>query len=142
MTWILTIIALAGTVANVKKMKVCFVLWIITNIGWLAFDLSQGLFSRATLDIVQLILAIAGWFEWSKKEKEKEKLPTARVGLIIDWRQKDVRARVVNKAFNDGKMAALMAADALLEERKSKLRFCRDKDNHIMIYEKLQRKRR
>ena len=68
MTWILTIIALAGTVANVKKLRICFILWTATNIGWLAYDLSQGLYSRALLDLVQLILAVWGFIAWKDRK--------------------------------------------------------------------------
>lgn len=68
--WIVTAICLAGTVLNVKKIKFCFIIWTIGNILWLALDLYNSLYSRALLDIVQLILAIWGYLAWTK-EKEK-----------------------------------------------------------------------
>lgn len=71
MTWILTIIALLGTVTNIKKLKICFIFWTITNIGWLIYDINQKLYSRALLDLVQLVLAIIGWFEWNRKEQDE-----------------------------------------------------------------------
>lgn len=67
-TWIATIIALVGTILNCKKIKYCFVLWIITNIMWLAYDIYCATYSRAVLDAVQLALAVWGLYEWSKKE--------------------------------------------------------------------------
>lgn len=65
-TWSVTALCLAGTVLNVKKRRECFFLWIVGNIAWLAFDAWSGLYSRAVLDLVQLILAIWGVVEWKK----------------------------------------------------------------------------
>ena len=61
-----TVLCLLGTVLNVKKMVACFYLWTVGNILWLTFDLMQGLYSRAVLDIVQLILALWGIKCWTK----------------------------------------------------------------------------
>ncbi len=69
-TWAATIVALAGTVLNCKKIRACFYLWTVTNAMWLAFDLSQGLPSRAVLDAVQLALALYGIYEWRKLDEE------------------------------------------------------------------------
>ena len=63
-TWATTAVCLVGTVLNVKKLRACFYLWIVGNTAWLAWDLSNGLASRALLDIVQLALAVWGAYEW------------------------------------------------------------------------------
>ena len=67
--WIVTVICLAGTVLNVRKIWWCFHLWAIGNIAWLVIDLRNGLYSRALLDTVQLALAIWGAFEWRHDRK-------------------------------------------------------------------------
>ncbi len=59
-TWFITAISLAGTVLNVRKNILCFYLWAVGNIAWLAFDVASGLFSRAVLDTVHLAFAIRG----------------------------------------------------------------------------------
>lgn len=63
-TWTVTFACLTGTVLNVKKMRACFMLWIVGNVAWAAWDLSQGLFSRMLMDLVQLALAVWGWVSW------------------------------------------------------------------------------
>lgn len=68
--WIVTIICLVGTVLNVKKIRFCFILWTIGNLLWLALDLYNYLYSRALLDIIQLLLAVWGYIAW-KNEKNK-----------------------------------------------------------------------
>ena len=65
-TWTATAIALAGTVLNCKKVRACFVLWLVTNAMWFAWDMWQGLHSRAILDAVQFALAGCGLYEWGK----------------------------------------------------------------------------
>lgn len=70
-TWATTICCLVGTVLNVKKIRSCFYLWTVGNIAWLAWDVSQGLYSRAALDVVQLALAVWGIFEWRRNPVER-----------------------------------------------------------------------
>ena len=65
-TWAATLIALVGTVLNCKKIKACFILWLITNAMWFLWDMSQGLQSRAILDAVQFVLAGWGLYEWGR----------------------------------------------------------------------------
>ncbi len=66
-TWCITVLSLAGTVLNVRRNIWCFYLWTVGNSAWLAFDLWLGLYSRATLDAVQLAFAIWGIAEWRKR---------------------------------------------------------------------------
>lgn len=67
-TWAATIIALTGTVLNCKKVRACFWFWAVTNVMWLAWDVSSGLWARAVLDVVQFALATWGLHEWGKTE--------------------------------------------------------------------------
>jgi len=67
-TWIITAFCLTGTVLNVKKNILCFYLWTVGNVAWMAYDLHCGLHSRALLDLVQLILAVWGIIEWRKRD--------------------------------------------------------------------------
>lgn len=70
--WAATVIALAGTVLNCKKVRLCFLLWLLTNAMWLAWDIAHGLPSRAILDAVQFALAGWGYYEWGKAGAGKE----------------------------------------------------------------------
>lgn len=66
-TWIITLVSLTGTILNIRKNIWCFYLWCFGNTAWLSFDLWSGLYSRALLDLVQLILAVWGIVAWSRK---------------------------------------------------------------------------
>lgn len=65
-TWTATTIALAGTVLNCRQNRACFVLWLLTNAMWLAWDIHSLLYSRAIMDLVQFALAGYGLYEWRK----------------------------------------------------------------------------
>lgn len=67
-SWITTIVCLTGTILNVKKLKVCFWLWLLGNILWLCIDIYNSLWSRAVLDIVQGSLAVWGLVEWKSSK--------------------------------------------------------------------------
>lgn len=71
-TWMLTAISLAGNVLNCMKFRLCFIVWIVCNVGWTIYDASTGLYSRLTLDVVQTILCVFGYVSWGKYEKKKE----------------------------------------------------------------------
>jgi nicotinamide riboside transporter PnuC len=70
-TWILTVVSLIGTILNVKKIKYCFYIWTVSNTLWLCYDIYTGLYSRAALDLVHLLLAVWGIFAWHKKGSKK-----------------------------------------------------------------------
>ena len=62
--WVVTVICLIGTVLNARKNKLCFYFWAFGNVCWFIYDLKCGLYSRALLDMVQLILGIYGLIMW------------------------------------------------------------------------------
>jgi len=65
-TWIITIASLTGTVLNIKKNKACFIIWLFTNALWTLIDYEAGLYSQATLQLVYVVLALWGIYEWKK----------------------------------------------------------------------------
>ncbi len=72
-TWIISILALTGTVLNANRNKYGFILWLITNMYWTVIDFKTGLYAQSALFFAYTILAIKGIITWSKKEKEDSK---------------------------------------------------------------------
>lgn len=64
-----TTICLIGTILNVKKVLLCFILWVVGNALWMYYDISITLYSRALLDLVQLLLAVWGYIEWKRERR-------------------------------------------------------------------------
>ena len=66
MTWFLAVISLAGNYLNSTKRISGFYIWIGCNIGWLIYDISNGIYARAILDIVQTAFCVLGIIKWRK----------------------------------------------------------------------------
>lgn len=77
--WIATAICLSGTVINIRRNNLCFILWAVGEVMWVIYDIGQGLYSRTILDAAGLALAIIGaWVnilrpEFERKRKENGK---------------------------------------------------------------------
>jgi nicotinamide mononucleotide transporter len=67
LTILLVIASLVATYLNVKKKKVCFKIWTVTNTLWAMYDLWKGAYWQSVLFGVYVILAIMGMVEWRKK---------------------------------------------------------------------------
>lgn len=68
-TWFLTAVSLIRTVFNIRKKIICFYIWLIGDILWFVLDYTAGVYGRAALDFVQVLLAICGISEWKKASK-------------------------------------------------------------------------
>lgn len=69
-TWIITAISLSGTIINIYKHSSCFVLWLISNTAWCAWNFHIGQIPLACQFGVYVILSIIGLTKWRKEEKE------------------------------------------------------------------------
>lgn len=72
-TWILAFVSLSGNVFNIKKKVICFYIWGIGEIFWLILDISNDVYGRAFLDLVQLGMAVLGIIEWNKEGDKNAK---------------------------------------------------------------------
>ena len=70
-TWFLAVLSLLGNVFNVKKKVTCFYIWALGEIFWFILDCTNKTYGRAFLDLVQLIMAVWGIFEWKAKTVKK-----------------------------------------------------------------------
>ena len=67
-TWIITVASIIGVIANIKKKRWCFYVWLITNSAWTVVNLIIGLYSAAALFAVYAGLAVWGIISWSKEK--------------------------------------------------------------------------
>ena len=67
-TWFFSILAVIGSILNVKKINTCFIIWTICNIFWLIYDLINHEFARSILDLVNLATSTWGIFAWFKTD--------------------------------------------------------------------------
>jgi hypothetical protein len=64
--WIIAIVSLIAAIMNIYKIKWCFLLWGITNLAWMIYDIHIGANSQAALWGIYFFIEIWGLREWSK----------------------------------------------------------------------------
>lgn len=67
--WIMSGIALAGTIINAERNKYGFVLWMISNLYMTIDFLTIGRYAQAILFFIYFVLAIRGILVWNRKEE-------------------------------------------------------------------------
>lgn len=67
-TWVVSGIALLGTVLNAEQKRVGFWLWLFTNLFWVFYDFKIGAYAQSGLFFVYAILAVRGLIAWKQKE--------------------------------------------------------------------------
>lgn len=68
LSWIMSAIALLGTIWNAEKNKYGFVFWLISNLYMTIRFFVIGEYAQMTLFFIYFLLAIRGLIVWSKKE--------------------------------------------------------------------------
>ncbi len=66
--WILAGASLIGVILNIKKNRLCFVIWIGTNFTWTIVDFYKGIPAQGVLFLVYGCLAVWGILAWKKNE--------------------------------------------------------------------------
>lgn len=68
LTGILTVGAITGVILNIKKKRICFFIWAVTNGAWAIVDFAKGIPAQGLLFTVYFGLAIWGIYEWRIKK--------------------------------------------------------------------------
>ncbi len=68
--WLITVASIIGTVANIKKKRWCFYIWVVTNFLWMSINLYIKFYPQAFLFFIYFCLAIWGIIEWKTKREE------------------------------------------------------------------------
>lgn len=67
MSWLLVAIALKGTVMNVRRMRLGFVFWAVSNLGLSWVNAAIGEWAQSILFAIYFTLAVIGWLAWGDK---------------------------------------------------------------------------
>ena len=70
--WLNTIIAIIGTYLNAKQVRFGFIIWMLTNAGFVFYNVYIQSFAQATLFFVYFGLALFGWLNWGKSHTKVE----------------------------------------------------------------------
>ena len=66
---ILSILSIVGAVMNVYKIRIGFLLWIASNIGWTFWDIHIGAYGQIPIWITFTIISAFGYIYWGKDKK-------------------------------------------------------------------------
>lgn len=64
--WIVTGIAIAGNILNIKMNKYGFVLWGISNVCFATYNIFKLQYAQGILFIFYLVMCIIGFISWSR----------------------------------------------------------------------------
>jgi nicotinamide riboside transporter PnuC len=70
---ITTILAVAGVLTNNRRLRVCFLLWMISNALTAGIHAYMGIWSLLVRDAIFFVLAIEGWIKWGQPIVNNEK---------------------------------------------------------------------
>ena len=73
--WAVTVASIVGTVANIYKKWWCFIIWGITNMLWVAYDLYIEAYAQAALMAVYFVTCVWGLIAWRKDSDVSRTLP-------------------------------------------------------------------
>jgi nicotinamide riboside transporter PnuC len=73
--WILTDLSILGTVYNLQKRVAGWIIWSISNIGWIVSFSTKGMMAEAFLFCVYLVLSVYGIFKWWTPREKKSSCP-------------------------------------------------------------------
>lgn len=64
--WVMSAVALAGTVLNAEKVRAGFWFWLVSNLFWTIYDFQVGAYAQSALFAVYTLLAIRGLIVWKR----------------------------------------------------------------------------
>jgi nicotinamide riboside transporter PnuC len=65
--WILTSASVIGAALNAVGRRAGFVVWLVSNLGWVIANVSRGLWPEAVLFLAYLGFSVVGFFMWQNK---------------------------------------------------------------------------
>jgi hypothetical protein len=73
--WLVSAVALVGVVLNNRRRRACFCLWWISNAGTFGLHLHAGMIALACRDLAFFVLAVQGFFMWSRAKGSDREPP-------------------------------------------------------------------
>jgi len=62
-----TILAVIGVIANNRRLRVCFLLWMVSNVLTAGIHAQAAIWSLLVRDAIFFVLAIEGWYKWGRE---------------------------------------------------------------------------
>lgn len=70
-SWLMTAVAIIGTVANSYKKRIGFWFWLVSNVFWVGFNIYNGIYSQAAVYVFNSAMCLVGLREWKNNDKKE-----------------------------------------------------------------------
>lgn len=78
LSWVMSAVALTGTIINAEKNKFGFVFWMVSNLYMTIRFAVIGEYAQMTLFFIYFLLAIRGLVVWTRKKGETSKIEAVK----------------------------------------------------------------
>ncbi len=69
--WITAVASLVAVILNIRRHRVCFGIWLATNLSWMVIDFTHGVYGQAFLQAVYAGLSVWGLIEWRRDRDQR-----------------------------------------------------------------------
>ncbi len=90
-TWVTTGLALVGTVLNIRKVRWCFAIWLVTNLVWCCRNFAIGETALGVQFAVYAVLSVIGWISWKPERSYPHPRPLSQQQERGDCRRPLIR---------------------------------------------------
>lgn len=108
-----TVFAVVGVITNNRRLRVCFLLWLISNGLTGGIHVHAGIWSLVARDAIFFVLAIVGWFKWSRIDKKFSEEIAAAVQT-----QRKLNNKLIQSLLHNAEQYRLVAKELLGREVK------------------------
>ena len=114
---IATVLAVAGVITNNRRLRLCFLLWLVSNALSCGIHVHAGIWSLVARDAIFFVLAIEGWFKWGRSAKKLSEEIAAAVAT-----QRKLNNKLVESLLYNAEQYRIVAKGLLGREVKLPLR--------------------
>lgn len=68
--WTATVLTLVGVILNIKRIRVCFIIWLVGNCLWFYMFITTQVWGMAICQAVFCATCVWGWHEWRPRAAE------------------------------------------------------------------------
>jgi len=68
--WLWAVLSITGAILNARKNKWGFMVWMVSNVGWIYTNVYYGLWAQIPVWIAFSVTSIYGWILWSREEND------------------------------------------------------------------------
>ena len=115
---IATTFAVVGVITNNRRLRLCFILWLVSNSLTGYIHVQVGPWSLVARDVIFSVLAIEGWFKWGRRAKKfsEEEMAAAVTA------QRMLNKKLIAKLLHNAEQYRIVAKGLLGREVKLPLR--------------------